>query len=374
MKWFKRPRSVNQAGEVEYDYENSMEIHRYHGRDPVVVSFENEDTVDLDLQSSNGNRNSKFQGEDVEVAKAKTSNWTKSAQLKGKGKPQGTFCCPPGEMPVSMQSELDPHEQRAPFEEQVGEKIHSIEPASDSEFDRAQSDEDRTSQSSLSLHEARGMGPLRDLREFKNGKFGRAPLLVGLLCLLIAAFIGTVTGLVLRNKANKSQSSNSSSINSSSNSSSNGDGDSDSDSDSKSNNTNTSNATVSDRRMMFRDLLVNTSNALFSEESTPQAKALNWIVDEDPAALSLDTATADVIRERFAVACLYFATNGAEWTSDLGFLSADSICNWNDGESLGIFCDESSQSPLEMNIGTLKSQVVRRMCNNRLMPPSSRST
>jgi hypothetical protein len=61
----------------------------------------------------------------------------------------------------------------------------------------------------------------------------------------------------------------------------------------------------------------------------------------------------DEIKERFAAATLYFATNGPEkWNAPLGFLGENSICSWNnDGveESNGIFCQDGRVN--EINIG-----------------------
>ena len=99
----------------------------------------------------------------------------------------------------------------------------------------------------------------------------------------------------------------------------------------------------------------NTAEGLSS--SSPQAMAFDWIVNTDEAQLTVETASVVEITERFAAATLYFATGGpSSWVSSLGFLSNDSICNWNDGKDVGIFCNgegETAGSPTEIKIGKL---------------------
>ena len=99
----------------------------------------------------------------------------------------------------------------------------------------------------------------------------------------------------------------------------------------------------------------NTAEGLSS--SSPQAMAFDWIVNTDKAQLTVETASVVEITERFAAATLYFATGGpSSWISSLGFLSEDSICNWNDDKDVGIFCygeGETAGSPTEIKIGKL---------------------
>ena len=105
------------------------------------------------------------------------------------------------------------------------------------------------------------------------------------------------------------------------------------------------------RATEIRNLLTLTPSSDWETEGSPQHLALKWIVDEDPLAVSLESD--DEIRERFAAATLYFATNGPEkWNESLGFLGNNSICSWNiDGveESNGIFCQDGRVN--QINIG-----------------------
>ena len=64
---------------------------------------------------------------------------------------------------------------------------------------------------------------------------------------------------------------------------------------------------------------------------TPQAEAMDWLLNEDPMGLTVDHVPFRTVEERFVIAVLYFATNGDGWTTDFGFLDGRSVCEWNDG-------------------------------------------
>jgi len=71
--------------------------------------------------------------------------------------------------------------------------------------------------------------------------------------------------------------------------------------------------------------------AAFSDEGalnnpkSPQSKAAVWIADHDVAHLDLDDPA---FIERYALATLYFSTNGHHWELNLGFLTEDPVCKW----------------------------------------------
>jgi hypothetical protein len=78
---------------------------------------------------------------------------------------------------------------------------------------------------------------------------------------------------------------------------------------------------------------------------TPQAQAMDWLLNDDPMGFTVDHQPFREVEERFAIAVLYLATNGAGWTNKFGFLDGRSVCKWNDGSSSpdffsgeGIFC------------------------------------
>jgi hypothetical protein len=81
-----------------------------------------------------------------------------------------------------------------------------------------------------------------------------------------------------------------------------------------------------------------------SSPGTLQYQALNWLSYDDPANLDFELVSSDDLLERFVMALLYFSTGGEDWADSSGFLSALSVCSWNeysDSGSLnfGVLCD-----------------------------------
>jgi hypothetical protein len=58
--------------------------------------------------------------------------------------------------------------------------------------------------------------------------------------------------------------------------------------------------------------------------SSPQFFALTWLANND----TVDEREIQRVEARYALATLYFATNGDEWKDDLHFLSPLHECNW----------------------------------------------
>jgi hypothetical protein len=65
------------------------------------------------------------------------------------------------------------------------------------------------------------------------------------------------------------------------------------------------------------------------DETTAQYTAAMWLAGSDPAILDLATVEFDQLVQRYLMALLYYSTKGDEWTSQLGFLTADTVCDWN---------------------------------------------
>jgi hypothetical protein len=99
------------------------------------------------------------------------------------------------------------------------------------------------------------------------------------------------------------------------------------------------------------------------DESSPQYKALWWMVRDDPANLmmkmmvgnetqslspssSSSSSMLTIIMERYVMALLYFGTDGPNWVSPYDFLGIESICDW--GEPIG--CSEQG-SAVRIRIG-----------------------
>jgi len=102
---------------------------------------------------------------------------------------------------------------------------------------------------------------------------------------------------------------------------------------------------------------------------TPQYNAVEWITNLDQMQMEIPpfpTSTKHTrFAERYALAVLYYATNGPFWQFSMNFLSADDHCDWNDtfitGSgaliSLGVVtCLEKASSP--ESTGGLMVQTV----------------
>ena len=58
-------------------------------------------------------------------------------------------------------------------------------------------------------------------------------------------------------------------------------------------------------------------------------------MNRDPALLDIQNTPIDTWINRYALAVLYYATNGPEWIFNEGFLGELSVCDW-----FGIACNE----------------------------------
>jgi hypothetical protein len=98
------------------------------------------------------------------------------------------------------------------------------------------------------------------------------------------------------------------------------------------------------------------ANDTLWDESSPQYKALWWIVHDDPAKMIMtmqdetQSSSSSMIVERYVMALLYFATDGPNWPTHFNFLGNSSICDWNDDTSkLGVQCsDQGATTELEL--------------------------
>jgi hypothetical protein len=106
-----------------------------------------------------------------------------------------------------------------------------------------------------------------------------------------------------------------------------------------------------DLRIVFTRLFVALSNLFvkynvsieaLEDISSPQYKALEWMVDRDSSTLQ-STLSDDELLERFALVLLYVATGGESWLDQAGFLTPLNTCSWNsivDGPKvLGVGCN-----------------------------------
>mmetsp|Transcript_25672 Transcript_25672/g.37810 ORF Transcript_25672/g.37810 Transcript_25672/m.37810 type:complete len:225 (-) Transcript_25672:1108-1782(-) len=102
-----------------------------------------------------------------------------------------------------------------------------------------------------------------------------------------------------------------------------------------------SNSPSTFRSTILADWLVNVFEIKgLQERNSPQQKALTWNIDDDT--MQLHESDVKFI-QRFALAVLYFATNGENWSSTnvdgkKPFLSGISECNWR-----GIICNAENE-------------------------------
>ena len=87
-----------------------------------------------------------------------------------------------------------------------------------------------------------------------------------------------------------------------------------------------------------------TDPALLLDPLSPQGKAYDWMKNVDTA---LDVCTYPTLNQRYAMATLYFSTNGDGWTKSADWLTDVSECSWElaicnaDGVLTGLFMSKS---------------------------------
>jgi hypothetical protein len=94
------------------------------------------------------------------------------------------------------------------------------------------------------------------------------------------------------------------------------------------------------------------------DDSSPQFRALRWLANEDTAVLDLDSTHSVILAvERYVLAVLYFATSAeGGLNAALNFLSASSVCEWNNGEG-GILCN-GDDLVVAVNLGKSRHEKV----------------
>jgi hypothetical protein len=88
-----------------------------------------------------------------------------------------------------------------------------------------------------------------------------------------------------------------------------------------------------------KEKLTAISGDLLGDPTTPQYAASQWLENEDPANLDLDSLPDKSLEQRYIVALLYFSMDGDNWDRDHGFLTEKSVCEWQDETGKGIQCD-----------------------------------
>ena len=73
---------------------------------------------------------------------------------------------------------------------------------------------------------------------------------------------------------------------------------------------------------------LSSNNSVFDDVSSPQYKALNWLVHDQLLEANNTSRSAVQIETRYALATFYYATGGPGWWDQFGFLSPANECEW----------------------------------------------
>jgi hypothetical protein len=108
---------------------------------------------------------------------------------------------------------------------------------------------------------------------------------------------------------------------------------------------------ASSREQAFQAIVEDLSGVDLLKDDSPQSKALQWLVWQDPAKLE-PTASERQIQERYILAVFYFATTGEEWLDSYDFISEKHVCDWKNHDfGMGVTCDQASNTVQAILIG-----------------------
>jgi hypothetical protein len=85
---------------------------------------------------------------------------------------------------------------------------------------------------------------------------------------------------------------------------------------------------------MTEKLLEVTDEDILLDADTPQGQARLWLIDSDPT--NVDPCTYITLHQRYALATLYYASNGDEWIDNTEWLQGQHECDWTK-----VSCDAS---------------------------------
>lgn len=114
-------------------------------------------------------------------------------------------------------------------------------------------------------------------------------------------------------------------------------------------------ATASSRLQEVQDFLTLkvSPNEVLQNDASPQHHAARWIADEDALKMDIPSdpsyATSFDFVQRYILAVFYYALDGPNWTNQMSFLGAASVCDWNAAMvapdntpwRLGVFCNDN---------------------------------
>ena len=129
---------------------------------------------------------------------------------------------------------------------------------------------------------------------------------------------------------------------------------------------------LSQRDSMISLIQSRSASTSFTNSSSPQSQSLDWVLSD---AFSSDGLSDDRLVQRFALATLYYSTNGTYWDHD-GWLNSTNECDGHDSddvrcssesmaEELHLYQDNlSGRIPIE--IGLLTTLTTLRLGRNQL--------
>jgi hypothetical protein len=95
-------------------------------------------------------------------------------------------------------------------------------------------------------------------------------------------------------------------------------------------------------------MVASDSSIFYESTDAVQYMAMDWLANSDSWA-SAEMRDPEELTERYALAVLYFATDGRKWAEQFSFLTDASVCVWNDGtdvwaseisaqDGFGVYC------------------------------------
>ena len=117
------------------------------------------------------------------------------------------------------------------------------------------------------------------------------------------------------------------------------------------------------------------------DPNSPQSKALNWL----ESSANREISEAQRLLQRYALATLYYSTNGDDWINNIGWLSEENECNWMSrskkaicgelGEYITLNLQENNlrgKLPAELGIlsDTIRSLITRKNSLSGEIPSS----
>ena len=82
-------------------------------------------------------------------------------------------------------------------------------------------------------------------------------------------------------------------------------------------------------------------------------RALHWLANQDLARLDPTETSFELLEQRFALAWLYFSTNGWYWQSQVNWLTAYPVCHWEN-----VQCSAGTNIVYGIGLGKMVSCII----------------